>query len=193
SSFTMPDYQETVGREILNAWLSWLQDLGTKVAREYNGVVPSPGLRTDNMHRFHSRLQDIAQHVIESYDAAAFSPNQVTRLLIELVRSARAFGHAEDHWRNVARCRRTRDGAISLELLAAKMLALLSAPIMPSFAGSLWRDLGQMNSLFNASWPEGKLESLQEGTWITDLSRNYFDDEERNQLLSCPIGASSQR
>jgi methionyl-tRNA synthetase len=192
SNFTMAEYRQTINAEILNGWLGWLRELGTKISRDHSGAAPAPRSFTDKMQRFEFWLQQLLERADESYDARSFSLQEVSRLLIELVHAARSFGHAEDHWRHVSARRETQETAVSLELLAAKALAILSAPIMPSFAASLWRDLGQTDCLFASGWPQGRLEPVQPGTRITDLSRNYFDAYECDQPLSRSLSTSLQ-
>ncbi len=188
TSFTLSEYKQTVKRELLDGLQPWLRHLGDAVSNEYSGIAPSPGVWTGTMHSFHGRLTDIVGKAGVSYSAREFSTQRVARLLLDLVREARSFSHSESHWKRVSDRRLTRDTAISLELLAAKILALLSAPIMPGFAARLWQDLGQTSSLQLQSWPQD-LEWICPGTTISNLNRNYFDHYENVKSLSQPVTA----
>jgi methionyl-tRNA synthetase len=188
TSFTLAEYEQTVKRELLDGVQGWLRELGSAVSNEYNGIAPSPGLWTGTMHSFYGRLSDIVRNAGAGYSAKEFSTQRVARLLLELVREARFFGHSESHWKRVSDRRSTRDTAISLELLAAKILALLAAPIMPGFSARLWQDLGQTKSLQVQSWPHD-LEWIRPGTFISNLTRNYFDQYEDLKPLPLPVTA----
>jgi methionyl-tRNA synthetase len=186
TSFTLSEYEQTVRRELLDGVQVWLRQLGDAVLHEYSGIAPSPGAWTGTMQSFYGRLTDIVSKAGVSYSAKEFSTQRVARLLLELVREARSFSHSESHWKRVPDRRLTRDTAVSLELLAAKILALLSAPIMPDFAARLWQDLGQTRSLQLQSWPKD-LEWICPGTLISNLNRNYFDHYENVKSLSRPV------
>jgi methionyl-tRNA synthetase len=188
TSFTLAEYEQTVRRELLDGVQVWLSQLGSAVSNEYSGIAPSPGVWTGTMHSFYGRLNDVVRKTGVSYSAKEFSTQRVARLLLDLAREARFFSHSESHWKRVPDRRLTRNTAISLELLAAKTLALLSAPIMPGFAARLWQDLGQTKSLQVQSWPTD-LEWVRPGTLISKLNRNYFDRYEDVKSLSRPVTA----
>ncbi|HXU45550.1 MAG TPA: class I tRNA ligase family protein [Thermoanaerobaculia bacterium] len=142
TNFTRRAFDETIEREIRQGFGGWLADLGAKVREQYDGEVPATGDWTDDHRRFYARIEQLTAEAIEAYEPRTFSPQRAARVLAELVRSARRFGAAEAGWlRVVARGEERRTG-VALELLAAKQLAVLSAPLMPAFAAALWRELG---------------------------------------------------
>lgn len=186
TSFTFSEYEQTVRRELLDGVQVWLRQLGDAVLHEYGGTAPSPGEWNGTMHSFYGRLNDIVSQAGASYSAKDFSTQRATHLLLDLAREARFFSHSESHWKRVPGRHLMRNTAIALELLAAKTLALLSAPIMPGFAARLWKDLGQTGSLQFQSWPHD-LEWIPRGTVISNLNRNYFDRHEDIKPLSRPV------
>lgn len=188
TSFTISEYEQTVKRELLDGMQAWLRQLGNAVLHEYGGIAPSPGEWSGTMHSFYGRLNDIVRKAEASYSAKEFSTQRTTHLLLDLAREARFFSHSESHWKRVPDHRLMRNTAVSLELLAAKTLALLSAPIMPGFAARLWQDLGQTKSLQFQSWPQ-YLEWIHPGTLISNLNRNYFEQYENVKPLSRPVTA----
>jgi methionyl-tRNA synthetase len=139
------------------------------------------------MHRFYDFLNERPSRARPFFERQNFSPQRLTRFLLELVQSARYFGRSQDYWKSIAAARPLRHTAIALELAAARMLALLAAPLMPDFAASLWSSLGQVTSLQNSSWSD-KAEWLIPGTPITDLRRSYFVRHENTELLPDSIG-----
>jgi methionyl-tRNA synthetase len=187
TSFRIADYEDFTNKEILQGWVGWLHELGERVANECENVVPAAAIWNDAMHRFYDFLNELPSRARPFFERQNFSPQRLTRFLLELVQSARYFGRSQDYWKSIAAARPLRHTAIALELAAARMLALLAAPLMPDFAASLWSSLGQVTSLQNSSWSD-KAEWLIPGTPITDLRRSYFVRHENTELLPDSIG-----
>ena len=152
TNFTLSDFEEVCDRELGGAWQEWLTVLGERTRREFAGKVPATGDWTDEHHRFFERLKAVTAEVGTAYEARTFSPQRVVRTLSELAREARRFGKAEENWRRVAERGEERRTAGALELLAAKQLAVLAAPILPDFADRLWLDLGYAEPLSSHRW-----------------------------------------
>ena len=142
TSFTLAEYCDTVRRELVEGWQRWLHELGARIRAEAGGEVPSTGDWTAEHQHFYRQLEDFHRQAGEALTAATFSPQRLTRVLGELVRTARRFGRAETHWRGVVERSQERRTGLALELLAAKILGVLAAPVMPDFAVRLWHDLG---------------------------------------------------
>jgi methionyl-tRNA synthetase len=169
TNFTCEDFAATCDRE-LGGWQEWLAALGDKVRGSFGGKAPSTGDWTAEQRRFFDRLEALTAEAGQAYEAATFSPQRAARVLSELVREARRFGKAEEKWSRVPSRGEERRTAAALELLAAKTLALLAAPILPEFAARLWRDLG-----FTAPprWEE-RPTWVPSGQPVGDLRTPYF-------------------
>ncbi len=141
TNFTLDDFEATCDRE-LGAWQAWLAEAGGRVRRNHGGKTPSTGDWTVEQRRFFNRLEELTAEAATAYEAATFSPQRVARVLSELVREARRFGKAEEKWARVPVRGEERRTSAALDLLAAKTLAVLSAPLCPDFAARLWSDLG---------------------------------------------------
>ncbi len=175
TNFTLEEMWETLRREPLGAWRRWLETLGRKVREESEGQVPATGDWTPDQLRFYRQLEGALREAAEAYEPAAFSPQRLTRLMAELVRTANRFGRSEDHWKGVAeRSQEWRTG-LALELLAAKVLAIIAAPIMPAFAADLWRALGHAESMPPGVWNEA-LEWVPAGQAALDLGPSLLPD-----------------
>lgn len=94
-------------------------------------------------------------------------------MLCELVREARRFGKAEAVWSRVLNRSEERHTAVALELLAAKTLAVLAAPVLPEFAARLWRDLGHEQPFAGSPWEE-RPSWLPAGQTVSGLEEPYF-------------------
>lgn len=147
TNFTREAFAATVQHELIERWQPWLQQLWGKLGREFDGAIPEAGAWSDEQRRFYQCLQQITAEVAQAYEAETFSPQRVTRLLCELVRSTRRFASAEHYLAEIATRRAQRRTAVALEAAAAKTLAQLAAPVMPSFAQRLWADLGYATPL----------------------------------------------
>ena len=169
TNFTIDDFEATCDRE-LGAWQSWLAELGRKVRRDHGGTAPSTGDWTVEQRRFFGRLEELIAEAARAYEAATFSPQAAARVLSALVREAHRFGKAEEKWHRVPTRGEERRTALTLELLAAKTLAVLAAPLTPEFAARLWRDLGFETA---PRW-EDRPAWVPAGQKIGDLGTPYF-------------------
>lgn len=174
TNFRMTDLEAVTRHELDDVWQPWLGELDAKVRRYFDGVVPVTGAWTDEHQRFYGRLQQVLVEAEATYRPETFSLQRVARLLGDLVRDARRFGHAEEHLSHRPNRSEEWRTAMNLEVLAARILALVAAPIMPSFAEGLWRDLGEDGPLGEGSWPED-LELFPGGRTIGDLGRPRFE------------------
>lgn len=154
TNFTREEFVATVARELVGSWQEWLAELVVRAEREAGGKVPSTGDWLGPHRRFYERLRELAAEVARCYEPEGFTLQGATRALCELVRTARRFARSEEGWRRVPSRGEERRTAIALELLAAKLLAVASSPLMPGFAARLWSDLGYETPLADERWEE---------------------------------------
>ena len=143
TNFTLDDFHAVVRRELVEGWQPWLHSLGARLATAFDGAVPATGDWTGEHRRFYHRLEEIFGQGRDAWSAEGFSAQRAVRLLAELVREGRRFGAGERHWDGVAEGHgEERRTGMALEVLAVKVLALLAGPVMPGFAGVVWKGLG---------------------------------------------------
>ncbi len=172
--FWLRELEETVDRELAEGWDPWLRELATKLRRDFGGAVPGTGAWTDEHQFFFQELLGTLREASEAYGAKWFSAQRAARLLSELVRRARAFGRAEEHWgRLPGRYEEWRTG-VALEVLAAKVLAMVASPILPGFAARLWRELGCGDGAGGPVW-EDVPELVPAGQEIQGMQDPYFE------------------
>jgi mannose-6-phosphate isomerase-like protein (cupin superfamily) len=123
-------------------WADWLRGLEAKVARDHQGLAPPTQAWTDGQQVFVGRLQRQMEEAAAAYQAPTFSPRRAARLLRELVAAARELAEREEPWSRLAARREESSTAIAVELLAAKVLAILAYPLLPDWSSRLWRGLG---------------------------------------------------
>jgi len=153
TTFTREAFRATCRERLLDGWQTWLDELAVRAEEAAGASAPAAGDWTGEQRRFHRRLQTLLRQAEEGYAAESYSPQRVARALDEVVREARRFGRGQTHW---ARAAETKGGerrtAIALELLAAKVLGLASAPLMPETAERLWRGLGYGQGPAMGAW-----------------------------------------
>jgi methionyl-tRNA synthetase len=154
TDFTRERHDALVEAELVESWQGWLLGLGSRLRDAWAGVVPDTGTWTLQHRAFYRRLHDIARLAAELYAPPSFSPRGVARLLSGLVHEAAQFSEAERHWGGSAPPTAEARSVVVLEIAAARLLALLSAPMMPDFAAWLWRSLGDSQSIEAFRWPE---------------------------------------
>lgn len=174
TNFVFSELEATVRRELVAGWEPWLRSLGAKLAADFGGKVPGTGAWTDHHQRFYQTLAGLTAEAAAAYEAETFSPQRASRVLGELVRSARRFAKAQEPYRQLGHRYEEWRTAVALEVLAAKTLALVAAPILPGFAAGLWRDLGcPADGLLHGSWEDAPA-FVAGGTQVGDLDRAYF-------------------
>jgi methionyl-tRNA synthetase len=173
TNFTLAEFEATCDGELAGRWQPWLAGLEEKVRRDFGGKVPATGDWTAEHRRFYDRLEALTGEAAQAYEARTFSPQRAARVLCELVREARRFGKSEEAWRRVPARGEERRTAAALELLAAKTLAVLAAPILPEFALRLWRNLGFETPLASHRWEE-RPSWVPSGQPIGELGALYF-------------------
>jgi methionyl-tRNA synthetase len=142
TNFERAAFDRVVAERLVDGWQAWLQDLGRRIAGEFDGLAPDAGCWSPVQSAFLGTLQMRLKAVALHYDADGFALNAVMREIDGLVEDAARFSrwHASlarnpalrDEWRT----------AIALELAAARLLAQVTAPVMPRFSRNLAQQIG---------------------------------------------------
>lgn len=140
TNFTREEMTATLAREIDGLWRPWLTDLKAKM--DAGDGAPEPGAWSAEHTRFYQSLRRLGEDFQDALNPKYFSTRAAARVLCDLVTRADHFAKSEAFLslrENLAGYQRT---SLALQVLAAKQLAVLCAPIMPDFAARLWADLG---------------------------------------------------
>lgn len=170
TNFELAAFQSTVERVLIDRWQAWLNDLGRRVAADFDGRAPDAGTWTAEQRAFLDRLQGRLQAIAGGYGADGFALNAVMRELNGLVddsirfaeahRRLSALPEAADDWRTT----------LALELAAAQLLSDAAAPVMPRFAGRLARCLGAEPA---SRWPDA-VRLIPPGRPVTLAEMSFF-------------------
>jgi methionyl-tRNA synthetase len=169
TNFELPAYKAFVQEVLVDKWQAWLQDLGHRVEKDYGGIAPDAGIWRPEHTAFLADLNLRLAALAGALGQDGFSLNRAADTLIEIVDDAIRFGERERVAGGIASWKDEARTAIALELAAAKLLAVGSAPVMPRFAGRLALALGIDQP---QEWPEG-VRLVAPGTRV-DLAGAVF-------------------
>jgi methionyl-tRNA synthetase len=172
TSFSATELIDYVNRELVGQWQPWLEELAARMRWSFGNRIPASGAWAEQHGAFLHRLETLTMDAAHAYDVRTFSPQRAVLTLRELVREARHFANSPKSWRSQEA--EELQTVVALELVAAKLLALLSAPILPQFAERLWRELGYEFPIWNNGW-EDRPSWIPEGQKIHGLAtKTYF-------------------
>jgi methionyl-tRNA synthetase len=187
TDFRLDDFVRANDETLVGVWQHWLDDLGLLVTRQFAGHAPDAGAWTPVQSAFLGRLQLRLDMIALHLDADGFALSDAVHEINELVTDTVRFAHAHrpladdparyDEWRT----------AVALELAAARLLAAVTAPIMPRFAQRLAARLGQ--SVMD-SWPD-VVTLVPPGSGI-DLAGTVFFTPAAPAQLPEPVGAATR-
>ncbi len=177
TNFTMEAYRAVLTSTLVGTWQRWLDDLGTRVAQNYDGVVPDAGIWTPEHTAFLTQLENWLGVLTGSLGQDGFSLNHAARALDGLVADTVRFSAFEAATAGMSDWKDETRTAIALELAAAKLLAHCAAPVMPRFAAKLGNALGIGEP---TTWP--KLVTLvPPGTKVNLARQVFFRDQADDQ------------
>lgn len=141
TSFSLRGFAELIDGQIDGTWRPWLDRLLGELLEFGGGTVPTPKAPTGSQRAFVASVEALSQQILAAYAPEGFSLRHVARGLCELVTIAEEFTAGQRRHR-ASPIDAVRREALAAEALAARRLAQLAAPIMPTFAQSLWESLG---------------------------------------------------
>ncbi|MFT3774606.1 MAG: class I tRNA ligase family protein [Minicystis sp.] len=153
TNFRLEAFRSAVTSE-LGRWRRWLEELASRVRTGFDMRAPEPGPFGPVEEALYGRVCALVAEAAAAYEARSFSPQRATHALCELVRSAQRFGADASHWLRAPTRRDEARTAVSLELAAARALAIAAGPIMPEFSARLWRLLGYPPGEHPVAWED---------------------------------------
>ncbi|SES04844.1 methionyl-tRNA synthetase [Streptomyces sp. yr375] len=171
TDFRRAAYETALRDTLVGTWQTWLNDLGVRVAKTYDGVAPDAGTWTPEQSAFLARLGGRLTALTASLGPEGFSLREAAAELTGLVEDTVRFSRREAallagraDWHSELRT------ATALELAAAKLLAHGAAPLMPRFAARLTDALGLPEP---TAWPR-TVELLAPGTPVNLADAVFF-------------------
>lgn len=143
TTFRVDEFRRVTESRLAGAWQGWLSDLGRRVVTDaFGGRAPDAGSWSPLHRAFLGRLQMRLERITLSYGAAGFALNDAMREIDGLVDDAARFSRYHATLARDAANADEHRTVIALELAAARLLAQVTAPVMPRFSARLARALG---------------------------------------------------
>ena len=135
---------------LVGRWQDWLADLGNAVTNEFMSSAPEFEEWADEHSQFYSELTAFSNRARQGYESRRLQV--VAKTAIDLVDRTVAFGLEQSHLAHVPGYEDQRATGVALELAAARLLAIICAPIMPNFGAQLWKILGHHHPMEDEGW-----------------------------------------
>ncbi|MGW0705552.1 class I tRNA ligase family protein [Streptomyces sp. NPDC002643] len=170
TNFRRADYETALDERLIGTWQQWLNDLGARITKQYDGKAPDAGIWTPEHSAFLARLGARLTAVTGALRADGFSLNQAAAELDGLIEDAVRFSRQESRTAQSAGWQDEARTAIALELAAARLLAYAARPVMPRFSDRLATALGLPEP---TDWPR-TVELLAPGSEIRLADAVFF-------------------
>ncbi|NNH68370.1 class I tRNA ligase family protein [Nocardia uniformis] len=170
TNFTTADYERVLHEQLIGIWQRWLVDLGCRVTQLFGGRAPEAGNWTAEHLAFLRRLYLRLDATTASLEPDGFSLRAAAAEIDGLVGDAVRFAAEGDRLGGIGTLDSEVRTSIVLELTAAKLLAAVSAPIMPRFAATVDAALGGRGL---RDWPN-TIEPVPAGTSIALSDAVFF-------------------
>lgn len=141
TNFVMTEFVSVVNKQLVENWQTWLDDLFRRCDTLFHSQVPEPGAWTQEHRAYFELMNRVLTEAKIAYQLPDFSPHRACHLANELVREALRFSSSQQHYEGSKATFDFLRTGVALELLAAKSLALIMQPIMPSFSDMVWKIL----------------------------------------------------
>jgi methionyl-tRNA synthetase len=169
TNFDPDGYDAFVSDELQGTWQRWLNDLGSRIEKNYGGLAPDAGFWTPEHAAFLARLENRLATLAECLGQDGFSLNHAAEELRGIVADTTRFAAQESAGLHIGTWDREARTTVALELAAAKLLSSCAAPVIPRFAARLATALGLPEP---TQWPQ--TVTLVEPQTRIDLARQVF-------------------
>lgn len=157
TSCSMPAMAAFLNHQVIEKWQSWLARLAQSLTTEAGSRAPGPVDWSSEHSEFLGRLEALLAQATRGYESCSLQ--EVARAVHELVERAINFANSQSYLAGLPALLGQRATALALELAAVRLLALMTAPLMPGFSAQLWKCLGYREP---AGWPS-EVEFLEPG------------------------------
>lgn len=155
SEFSWKDFQARCNQELLGKFGNLVNRVLVFVQNKCNGEVPKAHALEEIDMRFQNTLKRLTDEIKEAY--ASYRLRKVTTLIMELAQEGNTYFDLKTPWKDPQ-----KETTIVLCLECIKLLALVSAPLIPTTSERIWHMLGFTGKMSN--WQEVVELDLQVGT-----------------------------
>jgi methionyl-tRNA synthetase len=157
---------------ILSEWDRWLRGLGDIIGRRHGGLAPDAGDWSIDQREFLHQLEARRDRIEALLSPDGFSLNQAALEIDGIVRDTIRFAEAHSHLAATPSASDRNRTTVALQLAAASLLADVTTPLMPRFAGRLRNALGIAPE---RRWP-AHISLLPPGTKVSLEECRFFSD-----------------
>jgi methionyl-tRNA synthetase len=150
TSCSLRNMADTVNGLLIGRWQDWLASLGETVTQEFVSSAPEFEEWNSDHTLFMAELTDVSNKARMGYENRRLQI--VSKAAIDLVNKAMMFGHEQSHLAGLPDYAEHRATSVALELAAARLLAVITYPIMPTFGAQLWKVLGHRHPMEEEGW-----------------------------------------
>ncbi len=152
SEFTWREFQQRCNGELLGKYGNLVNRVLVFVQAQCQGVAPQKTVLEERDHRFLADLSELARSAHEAYQT--FKLRRASQVIMEIAQLGNVYFNEKEPWKDA----KNPDSKIRMEttlsccLEALKTLALVSSPIIPDAAQTLWEMLGNSSLLEKEEW-----------------------------------------
>ncbi len=163
SSFCYRDFQQRCNAELLGKYGNLANRILVFTQQHCGGKVPPLDALEKEDHAFLKTIDTLRIQCAAAYDR--FQLRKAAATVMEMASAANAYFDRKKPWRARKEPALTASlhATIGCSLFALEQLALISFPILPDTAQTLWRLLGHSTPLATASWDEVASSRPKEG------------------------------
>lgn len=169
TNFTLDEFKLGTEDMLVGQWQRWLTALGNEVHVKFDDCAPDAGVWTPRQVAYLNTLKKRVGTLGTFYDANGFALNSVVSELNAIVTDAIRLSDAYARVRDNPDLHDEYRTSIALQLATAKILATVSSPLMPRFAGRLAAALGQEIT----AWPND-VALVPSGTTLSLNGARFF-------------------
>ncbi|NGX43292.1 MAG: Methionine--tRNA ligase [Chlamydiae bacterium] len=188
SEFTWHDFQKRCNADLLGKYGNLVNRVLVFANKQCGGTVSEIEDLQSIDEEFLAAIKSLIQQAYESYDN--FKLRRATQVIMELAQHGNAYFDTKQPWK-AAKSPETRpsmETTVACCLECIKALALISSPIIPETANSIWHMLGFKKILEETNWqqvaetplPSG--QSLQNPTILFQKIEDAQIEEELDKL-----------
>lgn len=187
TDFRRAEFARAVTDVLVGQWEAWLASLGERLDRHHGGAAPDAGTWTNEHTDFLCRLSLRLDEMTAALNPEGFSLRRAAAILDGIVADARDFAAQQSQLTGLDRWASESRTVIALELAAARLLAHLSAPLMPRFSAKLAAALGIPEV---TTWPEA-VELVAPGTRCALAGLRYFSTGAQSRAVGNVVSAGA--
>jgi methionyl-tRNA synthetase len=154
SEFTWKDFQARVNSDLVGKFGNFINRTLVFIRNNLGTTLPKRGALAPEDEKFLSTLRTLAGDIKECF--STFRVRKACALIMEMAAAGNVYFDMKKPWVDAkdASRRLQMETTLSCLLECAKLLALVSSPVIPDSADKIWKMLGFEKALSSLTWDE---------------------------------------